>query len=304
MILRIKYFFLVRLFSTYFADQYMYHVICEVKYDMVIYGEYLFAENFIAGFLLIMLTGKLTGCIPRKVRLVLASLVCGVSSFIIFLPLGGVLSTLIRLTICLLTALTAFGSDQLIKKTAVMLVLTLLSGGAVMALLLWQQEPAITHQGIIYIDAVTYGKLLCFGVLAFGLTYWFVILIRRKNNDMDIKGRVSMIIDGKQYELRGYVDSGNSLKEPVSGKPVMLLDKKGAAKLPFKPADFSDRYTVIPYKAVGVQCGYLESIRTDRIVFNGKLSEGAWVAFYDGTFDGFEVLINKDFLEGGLLKNV
>ncbi len=271
---------------------------------MVIYGEYLFAENFIVGGLLLMLTGKLTGYIPHWGRLISAAIVCGAGSFIIFLPLEGIISVILRLAIGSLAALIAFGVSQLLKKTAILLILTFLSGGAVMALLLWQQEPAITHQGIIYIDAFTYMKLLCFGILAFGLTYWFVRLIRRKNKDIAIEGKVSMLIDDKQYEFKGYVDSGNSLKEPVSGKPVVLLDRKGAQRLPFKPAELGDRYRVIPYKAVGVECGYLEGIRADRIVFEEKISEGAWVAFYDGVFDDFEVLINKDFLEGGLLKNV
>lgn len=39
---------------------------------MVIYGEYLFIENFIAGLLLILLTGKLTGRMPAKMRILLA----------------------------------------------------------------------------------------------------------------------------------------------------------------------------------------------------------------------------------------
>ena len=40
-----------------------------------------------------------------------------------------------------------------------------------------------------------------------------------------------------------------------------MLDKKGASKLPFMVSDFKERYMVIPYKAVGVDCGYLEGIR-------------------------------------------
>ena len=271
---------------------------------MIIYGEYLFVENFIAGGLLLALTGKLTGYIPSMKRLIAGAVLSGIGSFIIFLPLKGVWSVLIRLAIGLITSVAAFGRQELIKKSALLLTLTFLSGGALMALLLWQQEAAVTHQGIIYIDAFTYLKLFCFGILAFGLTYWFVELIRKKNRDIAVKGKVSMTIDNKNYDFRGYVDSGNSLREPVTGKPVVLMDKKGAEKLPFKPSDLWDRYTVIPYRAVGVECGYLEGVRTDRIIFEKKISEGAWVAFYDGVFGDFEVLINKDFLEGGLLKDV
>ena len=64
---------------------------------MVIYGEYLFVENFIVGGLLLALTGKLTGRIPSWKRLLAGAALCGASSFIIFLPLTGALSTAIRL---------------------------------------------------------------------------------------------------------------------------------------------------------------------------------------------------------------
>jgi len=271
---------------------------------MVIYGEYLFIENFIVGALLILLSGKLTGYIPSFRRLALGAALCGMGSFIIFLPVKGILSIIVRLAMGVIISAAAFGRRQLIKKTAVLLILTFLSGGSVMALLLWQQEPAITHQGIIYIDVFTYFKLLCFGILGFGFTYWFVALIRKRNRDIAIRGKVSMVIDDKNYDFKGYVDSGNSLREPVTGKPVVLLDNRGASKLPFKPSDMTDRYSLIPYKAVGVEFGYLESIRCDRIIFEEKVSEGAWIAFYNGVFGDFEALINRDFLEGGLLENV
>ncbi len=271
---------------------------------MIIYGEYLFIENFITGVLLLALTGKLTGRMPARKRLAAGALLCGMSSFIIFLPLDGMISTALRLGAGVMVAAAAFGRHNLIKKSALLLILTFLSGGAVMALLLWQQQPAVAHQGIIYIDAVTYLKIICFGTLSFGLTYWFVILIRKKNKDIAIRGKVSMVIDDKNYDFNGYVDSGNSLREPETGKPVVLLDKKGAEKLPFRPADLWDRYALIPYKTVGVELGYLEGVRSDKITFEKKISEGAFIAFYDGIFGDFEALINKDFLEGGLLEDV
>ena len=46
---------------------------------MVIYGEYLFAENFIAGLLLILLTGKVAGYMPSAARALAAAVLCGIS---------------------------------------------------------------------------------------------------------------------------------------------------------------------------------------------------------------------------------
>ena len=243
---------------------------------MVIYGEYLFIENFIAGLLLILLTGKLTGRMPAKMRILLAAVLCGLSGFIIFLPLNGGWSAVLRLLAGTLCAAAAFGLREIVKTTGLFLALTFLSGGAVMALLLWRQQPAVSHQGIIYMDAVTYFRLLCFGILAFGKSYFF----------------------------EAFVDSGNCLREPVTGKPVVLLDNRGASRLPFGAKDMPSRYRIIPYHGVGVEAGSLEALRTDEIIFEDHKTEGAYIAFYKGRFEGFEVLMNRDFLEGGLLKDV
>ena len=241
---------------------------------MVIYGEYLFIENFIAGLLLILLTGKLTGRMPAKMRILLAAVLCGLSGFIIFLPLNGGWSAVLRLLAGTLCAAAAFGLRGIVKTTGLFLALTFLSGGAVMALLLWRQQPAVSHQGIIYMDAVTYFRLLC------------------------------LIIDGKSYFFEAFVDSGNCLREPVTGKPVVLLDNRGASRLPFGAKDMPSRYRIIPYHGVGVEAGSLEALRTDEIIFEDHKTEGAYIAFYKGRFEGFEVLMNRDFLEGGLLKDV
>ncbi len=198
-----------------------------------------------------------------------------------------------------------------------------------MALLLWMQEPAITHQGIIYIEAITYLKLMCFGILAFGLTYWFVKFI--KSHRLEVTGVATIVIGDKHFEFKAYVDSGNSLQEPISGRPAVLADKKAVKTMNLEGlasvslydgadgewqhdgvgdeslyegtgdewSSFSaERYAVIPYHSVGTEFGYLEAVRADRIVFCDKCVENPYIAFYEGDFQGYNVLLNKDFLEG------
>lgn len=193
---------------------------------MVIYGEYLFSENFIAGFLLLLLTARLTGKTPGKFRLFAGAVLCGISGFIIFLPLSGGWSAVARVLAGAGCAVSVFGLKDALKTTAIFMALTFLSGGAVMALLLWQQQPAVSHQGIIYMEAVTYLRLLCMGILAFGLTYWFVKFVRRRNIGTAGVREVCLVIDGGSYRFRAFVDSGNCLKEPITGKPVVLLTKR------------------------------------------------------------------------------
>ncbi|MDY3238517.1 MAG: sigma-E processing peptidase SpoIIGA, partial [Anaerovoracaceae bacterium] len=160
--------------------------------NMVVYGEYLFLENFITGLLLLYLTARLvmpgrgpvqimqhqsprqrqngridaighevrqrSGCqiaaIAHEVRLwrlLAGAAVCGGCGFLIFLPLQPAVGILVRGLLSAAVTAAALGRAQLVRKTAVFLVLTFLTGGTAMAVLLWRQEPAIAGNGAMYV---------------------------------------------------------------------------------------------------------------------------------------------------------
>ena len=276
---------------------------------MVIYLEYLFLENFLTGGLLLLLTSKLSGHSPSRTRLILGSVISGAGGFTIFIPAAGFGGAVIRLAAAVLICTVVFAEKQAkplktIKTTLIFLALTFLSGGAAMAFTLWRQIPAVSGNGALYLEPLTYGTLICLAVPAFGLTYIFVKLVRKRQMETITRGKVCLTIKGMVYSFEALADSGNSLREPLTGRPAALIDRKGAAKLSFRPEDaetgrdetMADRLVVIPYKAVGTEKGILKGIRTDSITFREKEMKGAVLAFYDGDFGDFEVLLSREVL--------
>ena len=222
---------------------------CEVR-RVIVYGEYLFIENMITGMLLLYLTAKLTGCQMKKWRFIIGGIFSGVCGFSIFLSMHVFMAFILRgLMTIALTAIT-LGTERLVKKTALFLILTFLSGGATMAFFTWQQIPSLAGNGVMYMGVVTYIKLICFGTLGMGFGYWFIRLVKNQRRVDMVQGKVCLEVEGKQYSLRAYVDSGNSLREPLTGKPVILIDEKGKDMLGFSKTDFPDRFTVVPYQDV------------------------------------------------------
>lgn len=280
---------------------------------MVIYLEYLFLENFLTGGLLLLLTSKLAGHSPSRIRLILGSVISGIGGFTIFIPVAGFGGAVIRLAAAVLICTVVFaggGSEsgvkpaKIVKLTLIFLALTFLSGGAAMAFTLWRQIPAVSGNGALYLEPLTYGTLICLAVPAFGLTYIFVKLVRKRQMETITRGKVCLTIKGKVYSFEALADSGNSLREPLTGRPAALIDRKGAVKLSFRPEDaetgrdetMADRLVIIPYKAVGTEKGILKGIRTDSIIFREKEMKGAVLAFYDGDFGDFEVLLSREVL--------
>ena len=283
--------------STSLGNQMLYHR------GMIIYGEYLFLENFIVGVLLLLLTAKLGGIDLTPMRLMSGAIICGLGGFTIFLKNTPLLDGGFRLLILGAAVLAAFGKSKFLKTMGIFMVLSFLSGGIVMALLLMGQRFAITHQGVVYMDFITYSKLLCFGILAFGFSYWFVRIATDRKAEVRLRGKVKIAIDGREYVFSGFVDSGNSLVEPLSGKPVVLLDTRGQ-KVFLRRSDVTDdRFAIIPFRTVGEDTGHLQAVRTDILTFDGKDYYGVYVGFFRGCFEDYEVLLSRDFLKGGLLEN-
>ena len=81
------------------------------------------------------------------------------------------------------------------------------------------------------------------------------------------------------------------------------MDKAGARKLPFRREDYPQRFAAVPYRAVGVEQGMLEGLRIDRMHYGGKNYDNVILAYFEGTFGEFEVLLNRNILEGGLAED-
>ena len=281
---------------------------------MVVYGEYLFLENFITGLLLLYLTARLVTpgeASPRQPgagqvrlwRLLAGAAVCGGCGFLIFLPVQPAVGILVRGLLSAAVTAAALGRHQLVRKTAVFLLLTFLTGGTAMAVLLWMQEPAIAGNGAMYVGAGTYGRLLAAGVPAAALGLWLVKLVKTQRMRERTTGTVEIEMEGRICRLQAMVDSGNCLREPITGRPVILIDEKGRRECGFCAEKEPRRLTLIPYEAVGVKKGLLQGVRLDGVRFGGREIGSVVLAAYEGNFPGFEVLLHQDILEEGLLED-
>lgn len=101
---------------------------------------------------------------------------------------------------------------------------------------------------------------------------------------------VSITHGGKRVNLTALVDTGNTLRDPVSGVPVLVVDSDAAEKLLsltteqlMRPVETiaSGHYPglrLIPYSAVGQSTGMLLGLRVEQLTVNGRI-ERMIVAF-------------------------
>lgn len=94
--------------------------------------------------------------------------------------------------------------------------------------------------------------------------------------------------DEKPIEVKALIDTGNGLEDPVSHRPVAVLDEEvwNSLKRWMKP----EKYKMIPYHSIGKERGLLEGYEIDEIVVKGhtgrKQFEKVIVAVYKGKVSG------------------
>ena len=151
--------------------------------------------------------------------------------------------------------------------------------------------------GVFYsaldLKIVLLSAAVCYGVL----TLVFQRLARHSASDMELVD-IKLILGDRSIGLTALVDTGNTLTDPVSGRPVMVAEGERAGPLfPREhrpgPNDLADpaaglarlgtgewrgRFRLLPYRSVGVDRGLLLAVRLDALELDGQGRGPALVA--------------------------
>ena len=94
------------------------------------------------------------------------------------------------------------------------------------------------------------------GVLGVGaLLYLLLEYLGEKRGKENHLKRVTLVHGGNQITVKALLDSGNSLVEPISGKPVSIVEK---AVLESLWLELPSLYRAIPYHSIGKKRGILK----------------------------------------------
>jgi len=183
---------------------------------MVYYVEYVFLENLIIDFILLFITGKLIKRVIIYKRLIAASLV-GSLYVVLTLYMGKDFMTyfIVKFSISILMIMIAFDSKGFLANIRVIIcfyITSLLMVGIISALYYFTS------------DKLTVNAIIISLFMGYGALHFFFKEIKDRLSKANYKRTVVIYINGKQKTLSGYIDTGNELSDPVTGKPVMVVN--------------------------------------------------------------------------------
>lgn len=122
----------------------------------------------------------------------------------------------------------------------------------------------------------------------FGYAAIHSLLVWRERNRHNCFCKVILDGDREEIAVRALIDSGNGLVEPISQKPVAVLDEEvwKSMRKWMKP----EKFKMIPYHSIGKERGLLEGYEIDAMVVQGvggeKQFEHVVIAVFKGKVSG------------------
>jgi len=165
-----------------------------------------------------------------------------------------------------------------------------------MALLLITGNPGIYTAAGIYTGDMKAPMLAVFTALCMMTVKQTVKLVSRRKVIQQYSFNVKIVQGDKAICAQGFLDTGNQLREPFSGKPVAVAEERLWQQIEEQGMLCEDRFCVLPYHTVG-NSGILMAVRVDRMEINGRTFKNCVLAKGAGAFD----IGSKETEEGGLL---
>ena len=88
------------------------------------------------------------------------------------------------------------------------------------------------------------------------------------------EAEVTVIWEKRLLTVKGIVDTGNSLREPLGRSPVSILEQKSAEKLLTDGWEERRGFYLIPYRSIGRKQGWMRAFRADEMQI--KTQEGVF----------------------------
>ena len=246
---------------------------------MKIYIDLFFLLNLIMDCIIIISTSILLKRKTSTIRIILSSLLGGISSLLLFSNINKILLEVISI---ILMVLIAFGYNKIryiIKNIIYLYLLSTLLGG-------------IIYLFNIKVSNNVFLTYLIIIIISIEVLILYIKEIKKMKNIYNNYYKVDIYFkDKEKISVIGFVDTGNNLYDPYKKRPIILLSKKYIR---------DDNYILVPYYTTNGE-GLLKCIKPDIIFIEGIGYKGnILIGFSDSPklIDGVDVILHKDIMKG------
>lgn len=265
---------------------------------MTIYIDIIIVENLIMNYIILYATGLISKSKISHSRLFLASSIGSIYAIMEYISRLNIYSNIfVKIILSIVIIYIAFYPQNVksLLKKLVLFYLTTFTFGGVATYLIYVLKP----QNIIIKNGMYVGTYVLKVIFIGAIVGTFILIIafkfaKNKITKKDMICKVKIKLNGKEIVLDTMVDTGNMLKEPLTGNPVVVVEKTSLYDLMPKEIlnntelilggdfgkipeniknEYISRLKIIPFSSLGKQNGMLIGIKPERLEVINEQSE-------------------------------
>jgi stage II sporulation protein GA (sporulation sigma-E factor processing peptidase) len=277
-------------------------------------------------YLLLYFANRFCKCNAKVYKLLISSAAGALYVFVIFYPgLQMFTSIIIKFVVSLIMLFIAFSQcsiKKFIKLTIIFYIEAFFIGGCTLGIYYFGKQASYSSTMEIHISPEFFITSILIALLLIKLGFdFFDNYYRAEKNKIELQ----IVLDKKICTLTALIDTGNSLKDPLTNTPVVIVYFKAIYEI--LPDNFKSKielgndYTsimelimnsalkprirLLPFKALGTENGLLTGIKIDMLIAKAKnktvVINNPVIALYDKPIsagDDYQALAYPEILKG------
>ena len=279
---------------------------------MTIYLDIVFLENALMNYIILYATGFVQKRKMKNFKLIISSVLGALYAIISYLKIIPIYSNpIMKILLSSIMIYVAFNNEnikQMIKNLLLFYLASFVIGGCALAMLYMISPKRVSFQNGVLVGTYPMKITLIAGLVGFFIIQYSFSLNKRQMKIKDLLCELEIVVNNKKVKMKGYIDSGNTLKDPISKKPVIIVEREVMQEIvdvnKLIGGDENLKIRLIPFKSIGKQNGMLIGIRPEyvKIKYNENqiITKKVIIGIYDKKISkNYSALIGLEILEGG-----
>ena len=236
---------------------------------MKVYLDLIFFINFMFDLLLLMTVSIECKIFSKKRRLVFASFLGSLSTFLLFLPLNNLSLFLFKVIVSIVMIFTGFKITS--KELFINLMKSLYGNSIILGGLIYflNNQFSYEQRGFIFIHDGTSINLIIILISSPIIFYLYHKIYWEEKKKRELLHKVSIKCKNEIINTLGFLDTGNNIKDPYKKRGILLISPK-EFKLDLEEA------ILVPFKTVDNK-GLLRCIEIDKLIIDDNLITGKYL---------------------------
>ena len=257
-----------------------------------VYVDLVLFLNIAMDFLLLL---SVSIALKRNVkfyRIILGSLVGGISIIFLFLRLNNIMLFLFKMIVSILMILTSFSFKNIkyfFNNLLYLYISSIILGGGIYLL---DIQLNYQNNGLLFISNVFSLNFIVLLIISPFIIYGYIKSIKKMKNEYSNFYKVDVIYKNKRYKFNAFLDTGNRLYDPYKNRPIVIVSTNKIR------LNYENSILVPLHTANGNSI--LKCVVVDKLIIDGKDVDKVLLGISNESFniEGIDMLLHKDLIGG------